>query len=183
MSPGVVKHTTSEHTQIGLFRNPSLEDKIENAQLEKFVSIMKYANSPFDVESDMQVKRWEKVVWNIAWNAITSLTLVNTHTWLNTETGTPLTRQLMKEAITVAQKSGVPLQDSLIDELIAKILKMPPIYSSMHADRVAGRQMELDMILGTPVRKARQLGLETPIMDTLYGLLVALNKHLEEQAK
>lgn len=178
-SSGVVKHNTSEHTQVGLFRNPNLEDRAQDERLEKFVSFLRLASSPFDVEADMQLQRWKKVVWNIAWNAITSLTLVDTHTWLATENGLHLTRRLMKEAITVAQKSDVPLQDGLMDELIEKILKMPPIYSSMHADRVAGKQMELDMILGSPVRKARELGLDTPIMDTLYSLLVALNKHLE----
>jgi ketopantoate reductase len=68
----------------------------------------------------------------------------------------------------------------LIDELINKILKMPGIHSSMHADRVAGRQMEVDIILGTPLKKAREFGMKVPIMETIYTLLTELNVYLKQ---
>lgn len=89
----------------------------------------------------------------------------------------------MKEAIDVARQCDAPLEYELADQLIEKILKMPGIYSSMHADRVAGRQMEVEMILGTPVRKAKELGLSVPSLDALYALLSALNVHMEAKSK
>ena len=127
----------------------------------------------------MQIKRWEKVVWNAAWNSVTALTLVDTHTWLKSEGGMALTRQLMTEVIDVARKCDAPLSYDLIDELINKILKMPGIFSSMHADRVAGRQMEVEIILGTPVKKAQEFGMQVPVINTLYSLLTALNLRLQ----
>lgn len=129
----------------------------------------------------MQIQRWEKVVWNAAWNSITTLTLLDTQSWLKSEGGQTLTRQLMTEVIDVARKCDVPLSYNLIDELINKILKMPGIHSSMHADRVAGRQMEVEIILGTPVRKAKEFGMATPVLRAVYTLLQALNLHLEQQ--
>jgi ketopantoate reductase len=116
---------------------------------------------------------------NAAWNALTSLTLLNTHQWLTSEGGMGMTRQLMTEVIEVAQRCGVPLSYDLTDQLIDKILKMPGIFSSMHADRVAGRQMEVDIILGTPVKKAKEFGMKVPIIETLYTLLTALNVRLQ----
>lgn len=89
----------------------------------------------------------------------------------------------MKEAIDVARQCDAPLEYELADQLIEKILKMPGIYSSMHADRMAGRQMEVEMILGTPVRKARELGLSVPSLDALYALLSALNVSMGSKAK
>jgi len=179
----VIKHTKSEHTQIGLFPNPKLDQKLEQARLDSFLGLLKAGGTPFDVEENMQIKRWEKVVWNAAWNSITSLTLLDTHSWLKSDGGMALTRQLMTEVIDVAQKCDVKLSYDLIDELIDKILKMPGIHSSMHADRVAGRQMEVEIILGTPVKKAREFGMKVPVIETLYHLLSGLNIHMSQVAK
>ena len=176
----MIKHTKSEHTQIGLFPNPKLDRNLEQNRLDRFLELLKIGGTPFDVEDDMQIKRWEKVVWNAAWNSVTSLTLLDTHSWLNSEGGMSLTRQLMTEVIDVAQKCDVSLSYNLIDELIDKILKMPGIYSSMHADRVAGRQMEVEIILGTPVKKAKEFGMKVPIIETLYTLLNGLNVHMSK---
>ncbi|KFZ25334.1 hypothetical protein V502_00190 [Pseudogymnoascus sp. VKM F-4520 (FW-2644)] len=159
-SPGVIKHTKSEHTQIGLFPNEKLDKAVEQGRLDAFTAFLNTGGTPYDVVENMQIKRWEKVVWNAAWNSITTLTLLDTQSWLKSEGGMSLTRQLMTEVIDVAGKCGVPLSYNLIDELINKILKMPEIYSSMHADRVAGRQMEVDIILGTPVKKAMEFGMK-----------------------
>ena len=89
-----------------------------------------------------------------------------------------LTRQVMTEVIDVARKCDVPLSYDLVDELINKILKMPGIYSSMHADLVAGKQMEVEIILGTPVAKAREFNMKVPVIQTLYTLLTSFNVHL-----
>ncbi|KAL2075212.1 hypothetical protein VTL71DRAFT_154 [Oculimacula yallundae] len=181
--PGVIKHTKSEHTQIGLFPNPALNKAREDESLKTFTTLLRLGGTPFDVEEDMQVKRWEKVVWNAAWNSITTLALLDTQSWLKSEGGESLTRQLMKEVIDVARECDVSLSYDLIDELISKIRKMPGIYSSMHADRVAGRQMEVEIILGTPIRKANEFGMAVPVLRTIYTLLQALNLHPEQQSE
>ncbi|KIN08749.1 hypothetical protein OIDMADRAFT_37818 [Oidiodendron maius Zn] len=177
--PGIVKHTKSEHTQIGLYRNPKLGEEQEQKRLERFTALLSAGNTPFDVEENMQLKRWEKVVWNAAWNSLTTLTLLDTQSWLKSSPrAMPMTRQLMREVIDVAQKCDVPLQYDLIDQLIDKILAMPGIGSSMQADFKAGRRMEVEIILGYPVRKAHELQVPTPVLDTLYTLLTAINNRL-----
>jgi ketopantoate reductase len=180
-SPGVVKHTKSEYTQIGLFPNPKLNKSVEQGRLDTFTALLKVGGTPFDVDENMQSRRWEKVVWNAAWNSFTTLTLLDTQSWLKSENGDALTRQLMREVIDVARSCDVPLSYDYIDELINKILKMPAIHSSMHADRVGGRQMEVEIILGTPVRKAKEFGIAVPVLTTIYTLLTGLNVHLEQQ--
>jgi 2-dehydropantoate 2-reductase len=147
--------------------------------LELFTTLLAAGNSPFDVEEDMQMKRWEKVVWNAAWNSLTTLTSLDTQSWLSSSPGAmPMTRELMREVIDVARKCDVPLEYSLIDQLIQKILAMPGIGSSMQADFKAGRKMEVEIILGHPVRKAQELQVPIPILDTVYTLLTAINGHL-----
>ncbi|KAI9880391.1 MAG: hypothetical protein M1823_006739, partial [Watsoniomyces obsoletus] len=92
-------------------------------------------------------QRWEKVAWNAAWNSLTTLTLLDRHTWLNSSPGAmPLTRTAMRDVI----------EYKLIERLIEKILAMPAIGSSMRNNFESGKPMEIDIILGTPVRKAKE---------------------------
>ncbi|KAI1842534.1 hypothetical protein JX265_012654 [Neoarthrinium moseri] len=177
--PGVVKHTQSEDMQIGLFPNASRDKSSEEQRLEEFAALLRHGNTIFQVVPNIQVQRWEKVVWNAAWNSLTTLTLMTTHDWLSSsEDAMPMTRRLMTEVIDVARKCDVPLQYGLIDQLINKILAMPPIGSSMQADYKNGRPMEVDIILGYPVRKAKELGIPAPTIETIYTILKAVNLRL-----
>lgn len=178
-SPGVVDHMKSEDMQIGLFPNPQLDATKEQKRLQLFASLLKEGGTVFQVVDNVQIQRWEKVVWNVAWNSITTLTMVDTQTWLaSSSNAMPMTRKLMAEVIDVAQKCGVPLEYELIDRLMDKILAMPGIGSSMQADAKNGRPLELDVILGVPVRKGRELGVSIPMLETIYTLLVAVDQRL-----
>jgi ketopantoate reductase len=69
-SPGLIKHMQAENTEIGLFSNPGSDTEQERSRLEHFASLMRQGGTNISVEDDVQVKRWEKVVWNAAWNTI-----------------------------------------------------------------------------------------------------------------
>lgn len=182
-SPGCITHMSAENTQIGLFPNKSLETSREHATLDKFASLLRDGGTPVSIEDNIQVQRWEKVVWNVAWNSLTALTMLDTHAWLNSSPDAmPMTQKLMTEVIDVARKCDVPLQYELVDQLIDKILAMPPIGSSMQTDCKLGRPMEVDVILGTPVRKGRDLGVSIPTLEVLHTLLLAINSRMESHA-
>ena len=81
-SPGLIKHMQAENTEIGLFSNPGSDQDQERSRLEHFASIMRQGGTNISVEENVQVKRWEKVVWNAAWNTIgnfESESLINAH--------------------------------------------------------------------------------------------------------
>ncbi|KIY02772.1 uncharacterized protein Z520_01237 [Fonsecaea multimorphosa CBS 102226] len=179
-TPGIVNHWKSENTQIGIFRNEALEAANERARLDEFTALLREGQTPFSVEENIQIQRWEKVIWNVAWNSLTTLTMLDTHSWLKSSpNATPMTRNLMREVIDVGRKCGVPLKYELIDEFIDKILDMQPIGSSMQTDCKMGRPMEVEVILGTPVRKGRELGVPIPTLEVLHTLLVAVNSRMK----
>ncbi|KAJ9225458.1 hypothetical protein DTO169C6_2191 [Paecilomyces variotii] len=178
-SPGIVAHTKSEDMQMGLFPNTNLDPDLERRRLDEFASLLTHGKTVFQVVPNVQVQRWEKVVWNAAWNTLTTLTLLDTKSWLGSSPDAlPLTRRLMTEVIDVARRLGVPIEHSLVDTLIDKITAMPGIGSSMQTDYKNGRPMEVDVILGTPVKKARELGVDIPTVETLYVILTAVNGRL-----
>lgn len=177
--PGVVNHTKSEDMQIGLFPNSKLDSSVEQKKLDTFVSLLTEGQTVFQVVENVQIQRWEKVVWNAAWNSITTLTMLDTQSWLDSsDSAMPLTKKLMSEVIEVAQKCGVPLEYELIDRLLDKILAMPGIGSSMQTDCKNGKPLELDVILGTPVRRGREHKVNIPILETIYSLLLGVNRRL-----
>lgn len=167
--------------EIGLFPNPGVDQKVEQQRLAKFVGFLEKGKTTFTVEDNIQIKRWEKVVWNAAWNPLTTLTMVDTQTWLKCcEESMLVTRRLMQEVIDVARAIGVPLRDGLVDELIGKILAMPGIGSSMQTDAIGGRPLEVDVILGTPMKKARELKLDVPTLAAIYAMTVAVDERLRQ---
>ncbi|WZH48316.1 enolase C-terminal domain-like protein [Fusarium acuminatum] len=177
--PGVIAHTTSEDMQVGLYPNKSGDEARDTQRLSQFESLLSIGKTIFQIVPNIQVQRWEKVVWNAAWNSLTALTLMDTHSWLSSsDLSTPMTRKLMKEVIDVANALGVPLEDELIDKLIDKILRMPPIGSSMRTDYENGKPMEVEVILGYPVKKGRELNIDVATIETLYTVLLAINKRL-----
>jgi 2-dehydropantoate 2-reductase len=151
--------------------------------MTRFCSLLEAGKTPFTICDDIQTQRWKKVVWNIAWNSLTTLTGSDTEAWLkSSDMAVPLTRRLMGEAIDVAIACGVPdIDHGLIDEHLEKVNKLGKIYASMYHDSVHGRAMEVEVILGTPVRKGKELGIPMPTLDILYALLKSMDVRLARE--
>jgi 2-dehydropantoate 2-reductase len=178
-SPGVVKHIKSEDLQLGLFPNEQLNNAIEKQRLDTFIDLLRDGQTRFQVLEKIQQQRWEKVAWNVAWNSLTTLTMVDTKTWLSSSPDAePFTRSLMREVIAIARACGVPLADELVDQFMDKINALPPIGTSMQTDCKVGRPMEIDVILGYPIRKARELGISAPYLEAIYVILRAVDGRL-----
>ncbi|KAH6687040.1 2-dehydropantoate 2-reductase [Verticillium dahliae] len=157
--PGQFEQIKSEDLQIGLYPNRDLDSKSEQVKLNRFSALLRQGNTVFNVVPDIQVLRWEKVVSSPGANL--------------------MTHKLMTEVIDVAIACNVPLDHELADRLINRILSIGPISSSMAMDCQAGREMEVDIILGYPLRKATELGVATPMLEALHTILVAINHRLK----
>ncbi|CAG9988153.1 unnamed protein product [Clonostachys byssicola] len=176
--PGVIAHTKSEDMQIGIFPTNGNDSDRDAGRLEEFSNLLTTGKTVFQAVPDIQLLRWEKVVWNAAWNSLTTLTLMDTHSWLASPDAETLTRRLMTEVINVGKALGVALDYDLIDTLVNKIKGMPPIGSSMRTDYENNKPMEVEIILGYPVRKGKELGINIATVETIYVILTAVNRRL-----
>lgn len=114
--------------------------------------------------------RWQKCVWNAAFNPISVLSGgLGTAEILKAQE--PLLRSVMHEITTIAHASGHTLADDVIDVSIGSTVTMPSYKTSMLIDFEAGRPMETEAILGNAVRWGRRLGVAIPHLETLYGLM------------
>lgn len=164
---------------IGLFPSTCGSVVQDTHRLDQFASLLKAGGTPCRVVPNIQVFRWEKVVWNAAWNSLTALTMMDTHAWLSSSpTAISVTRRVMLEVIQVARALKVLIPYSLVDDFLTRIQKLPPIRTSMMTDLENGKHMEVEMILGYTVQMGLKLGLNIPTIEIVYAILTATNSRL-----
>jgi 2-dehydropantoate 2-reductase len=80
--------------------------------------------------------------------------------------------QIVAEVIRLGQAEGIPLADSVVDQVIAfgRGLESGSL-SSLHHDMTHGKKMELDTLHGTVIRRAARLGVAVPTCEAIYGIL------------
>jgi ketopantoate reductase len=123
-SPGVISHTASIKTPIGLFPSSNDPNNNSEAKLKKFAALLEAGGMPAPIYSsaEMQIQRWEKLVWNAAFNSFTAITGLNTRTWLrSSDDAIPMTKRLMKEIIAVAHANGVLVRKDLDEILVNQV--------------------------------------------------------------
>ena len=87
---------------------------------------------------------------------------------------------VMLEVVAISQALGyrsITIQDA--EKQLAWVrakVGSKGIEPSMLVDVLNGRRMEVETILGNPVRVAKSLGIDVPRMEMLYGLTKALDE-------
>ena len=75
-----------------------------------------------------------------------------------------LMQAALQESVAVGRAIGVPLPDSLVADIMASMMTMPPgSKSSMLEDLEHGRRLELPWLSGTMARLGKEVGVPTPI--------------------
>jgi 2-dehydropantoate 2-reductase len=174
--PGVITHNTFNSMTAGIFWNRFLMRDTEQKRVELFAFLLEKGGTGCEIEANMQIKRWEKVIWNAAWNSVTALTNLNTKDFLENTSpeALPLVVRLMGEMVSIAQASGVPIEKTIINQLLSKAMAAENgLNSSMQEDMRSSRPTEVEVILGNPLRLAIQHGVEAPILRTIYTLVKA----------
>jgi 2-dehydropantoate 2-reductase len=123
--------------------------------------------------TDFLSRAWRKLALNVT-GAVSAVLLksVDSNRYPEIE---DVYRRLIRECILVGRAAGAVLEDSLEDEIIAGNRKSPAnSINSLHADRLAGRPMEIDARNGAVVRIGRSYGLEAPMNQLMVTLLKAL---------
>ncbi len=135
------------------------------------VDLLAKAGSPASTVSDLDFKIWEKLLWNIPFNAITALSRGKTGNIYRSPRALALTSALMLEVWQLAQMAGINLPKEAIEEQLALTDALGTISTSTREDILAGRALELQPLWGDLADLSRRLGLPTPHLDTIYALL------------
>lgn len=86
-------------------------------------------------------------------------------------------RSLVRECLAVARAEGAVLEDELVESVLQNYRSAPPdAVNSLHADRIAGRPMEIDARNGVIVRLGRKHGIPTPCNQMAVALLSVMRR-------
>jgi 2-dehydropantoate 2-reductase len=81
-------------------------------------------------------------------------------------------RALVRECVAVGQMEGAIVDETPVEEVIDSYRRgAADAINSMHADRIAGRPLELDARNGAVVRFGRKHGIPTPVNQMMVTLL------------
>lgn len=92
----------------------------------------------FCAVSDVQREKWQKLLFNTAWNSMTAIAGVDTHELLRSPASTKLVRQLAEEAYRTGIASGASLAQSSPDDVIELARRRKPIITSSLRERTHG---------------------------------------------
>ena len=130
---------------------------------------------------DIETVVWEKVLNNCSFNPLCSLTRSKMRNAIAGEHGRPILTAVVREVVAVANAKGIPLSyDRAMDSLDNRsLVNMGEHFPSMTYDVREKRKTEIDFLNGTISRYGKELGIPTPMNDTLTLLIKALEDGYE----
>lgn len=139
---------------------------------EAFAALFAGAAITVRTTEDFFTAAWEKLALNCT-GAINALVL-KPNGIVHDARIAELMRALMAECIAVGRAEGAKLAGDLPDRILARCRKGPAdSVNSMHADRLAGRPLELDARNGVIVRRGAKHGIAAPLNALMVTLLEA----------
>ncbi|KAK4194921.1 putative 2-dehydropantoate 2-reductase [Triangularia verruculosa] len=181
--PGTITHVNHDRLIISPFSNENISVKRSTAAAKDFQEA--YASCPnvtCTYEPRVENARWKKLLYNASYNTIAAILQMDTSRMRASEfIIDDLVRPAMKEIQATARTvSGVDLSDGLIETIIRADNYTAFFRPSMLQDITKGRFIELENILGEPLREADNAGVPTPTLKVIYSLLKGLQFKTKE---
>jgi 2-dehydropantoate 2-reductase len=150
-----------------IFGDPADET---SARLTSAVDAFRTAGFDITVSSRIQQDIWYKLWGNMTMNPISALTGATTDRMLDDPLVTSYVLRVMAEAAEIGRRIGCPIEQSG-EERTLMTRKLGGFKTSMLQDAEAGRPLEIDALLSAPREIGRAVGVETPNLDALHGLI------------
>jgi 2-dehydropantoate 2-reductase len=129
-----------------------------------------------EVLPDLRPAQWSKLVFNATVNGVAALTGLphDFHFAEEDEAGQlgRLVHALIDEGKAVARAAGVELHDDPWEMNVLATRRGSAHVPSMLEDVEAGRPTEVELINGALIREARQHGVDAPLQEAVYGLVL-----------
>ena len=165
-APGHVHHNGMEMIRFGAYAG------LSRAALESSADVWRSSGFKVALFDDINRMIWEKLIMNVTFSGPSVVTGLTIGEVMEDADAWTVALGCASEAIAVAHASGVELA---VGDPIAHIRnlggKIPHARPSMLIDHAAGLKCEIDAINGAISRLGRELGVPTPVNDTLVAVI------------
>ncbi len=145
----------------------------ESVEGSAFVDLFRNTAVDASVVADFKTVAWRKLCFNSA--GVLSALLLQPAGVMRGEGIGEVARQIVRECIAVGRAEGAQLIDEIADDVLRSYRAQPlDSISSIYADRLAGRPMEIDARNGVIVRLGEKHGIPTPNNRMAVALLEAM---------
>lgn len=174
VGPGHIRHLDYKQITLGEYL-PDYQPGGMTERMRQIASDFEQAGIPIILAEDLLLARWQKLVWNIPYNGLSVVLDATTNELMADEYARSLVEQLMVEVVAGAASMGRIIPDRIIQQMLDYTEKMTPYRTSMKIDYDEGRPMEIETMFGNPWRAARAMGVDLPLISTLYRQLKFLD--------
>ena len=168
----VIVDCPTERTEPGVIRQrgPATMVVPDSEVGKAYVGLFERTAIDASTSKDFSTIAWRKLCINAA-GAVNALTL-QPEGIVNDSHAEWLMRQLIEETAAIGREEGARLNEAIADEVI-EIFRGHPAdaVNSLHADKLAGRPMEIDLRNGVVVRLGKRHGIDTPYNAMAVALL------------
>lgn len=173
-APGVVRHIEGDRFPLGELDGSGSE------RVNAIAATFARAGLKSPVLDNIRAEIWLKLWGNLTFNPISALT----HSTLVDICRFPLTRELaaamMREAQAVANRLGITFRVTL-EKRIAGAERVGKHKTSMLQDVEAGRDPEIDALVGSVIEVGRIVGEPTPHIEAVFALVKLMARTMREE--
>ncbi|WP_413165124.1 putative 2-dehydropantoate 2-reductase [Capilliphycus salinus ALCB114379] len=133
------------------------------------------AGIPVELSENLLLARWKKLVWNIPYNGLSVVLNAKTDELMNAPDSRILVEEIMQEVVRGAKGNHCKISQQFVQKMLNHTEKMKPYLTSMKLDYNEKRPLEIEAIIGNPLRMATEKGIDLPHIAMLYRQLKFLD--------
>jgi 2-dehydropantoate 2-reductase len=178
-APGCVKHNGRGDLVLGDLAGGDPGDPHRWRQIANVAEVFTRAGVKCSTSDNIQAELWRKLIINCGYNAISALCRARYQRIVQNPWTREVITQVVDEAVAVGRAAGVRLTDVNFTDVVLQVGEaMANALSSTGQDIARGKRTEIDSLNGYVARRGAELGVATPVNQTLHALV----KLLEEAA-
>jgi 2-dehydropantoate 2-reductase len=170
VGPGHIRHLGYTLVALGEFATRGISDR-----LRAIADDLRRAKVETDLAENLDIARWQKLVWNIPYNGLSVVLNATTAELMAHPQSRRLVEAIMREVVTDARVCGVAVTDEIIERMLSNTEKMTAYRTSMKIDYDDHRPLEIEAIFGNPLRAVQRAGAASPLLEQLYAALAFLD--------
>jgi len=174
--PGQISHQAFGAVNIGYHSGPA-DALTRNHWVEQGASLFHQAGIDSVAMDNLDLARWQKLVWNVPYNGLSVLLNASTTPLMADADSRALIQGLMAEVVQGAQACGYVLPEGYAEHLLKVTGHMPDYRPSMYHDFTERRPLELDAIYARPLATALAAGCDMPKVRALYHALAFIDRN------
>lgn len=177
---GHIAHTDLDIAKLGPFPLPATSPIPASTATASATKLLHLYNATGAVhwqpDPNVPYARWRKLLYNSTFNPVAAVLALGTTSLRTSETAiADLILPLMAEIRAIAKAAaGVELEAGAEMAVVRTDPVDGDFMPSMGQDAAKGNFMEVETIVGEPLREAERCGVQAPTLKVVYGLLRAI---------